>query len=284
MDTSVLKDILGNPLVQVSLTILTLLFIQAILHETIGRIVRRAVRNHKYHSRLDEKKREDTLIKIFRTMSAVILWVVGIISILSQLHVNLAALATGAGLFGLIIGIGAQAAIGDFLAGIFIIGENQFRVGDIVTLTASGKEISGVVEDISIRITRLRDLDGNLHTVRNGLTTIVTNRTFDYANVNVDISVAYESDIDTVERVINEVGAAMAADPEWEDRIKEPIAFLRVDGFEDSAIRVKALGKVQPAAQWDVAGEFRRRVKKAFEKAGVTIPFPQVVVHDSKQK
>ncbi len=282
MDTQVVKETLDNTVVQICITILITLVLQIISGRFVGRIVKHAVRGHRYKSALDEKKREDTLTKIFQTASAAVIWLVGAIVILSQLHINIAALATGAGLIGLIIGIGAQSAISDFLAGIFIIAENQYRVGDIVSLRAAGQDISGVVEDITIRVTRLRDLDGKLHTVRNGLTDSVTNFTFNYANVNVDIGVAYESDIDTVERVINEVGATMAKEEAWEARIIEPVAFLRVDGFEDSAVRIKALGKVEPAAQWDVAGEFRRRIKKAFEKNGVTIPFPQVVVHKDK--
>ena len=265
MDYTLIKYIVDNPIVQVCLTLLAVLLLQVIASNLIGHIVHRAVRSHKYNSKLDERKRENTLTNIFRTAITVVLWIVGFIVILSQLHVNITALLTGAGLVGIIFGIGAQSAISDFLAGVFVIAENQYRVGDIVTLTASGKEISGVVEDITIRITRLRDMDGNLHTVRNGLTTIVTNRSFDYANINVDIGVSYDSDIDLVERVINEVGTSISQDETWSKYIKEPIAFLRVDGFDDSAVRVKAFGKVEPAKQWDVAGEFRRRIKKAFE-------------------
>lgn len=282
MDYTLVKETFESPLVQIALTLTGIFLLQIISGRVIGRIVERAVRSHHYKNAVDEQKREATLITIFQTLSAAVIWIIGAILILSQLNVNLAALATGAGLVGIIIGVGAQSTISDFVAGIAIIIENQYRVGDIVTLTAAGKETSGVVEDITIRVTRLRDLDGNLHTIRNGLTDVVTNRTFDYANVNVDIGVAYESDIDVVERVINKVGKAIANDETWKSHIIEPIAFLRVDGFEDSAVRIKALGKVEPAKQWDVAGEFRRRIKKAFEENGVTIPFPQVVVHKDK--
>ncbi len=282
MDLDVIKQTLSSTIVQVALAVVVTLLLQIISGRVVGRIVRRAVMGHRYKTALDEKKREQTLTQIFQTASAAIIWIVGAVVILSQLNINVAALATGAGFIGLIIGIGAQSAISDTVAGIFIIIENQYRVGDIVTLHAAGKETSGVVEDITIRVTRLRDLDGNLHIIRNGMTDIMTNRTFNYANVNVDIGVAYESDVDVVEKVINEVGKQMATDEAWKARIIEPIAFLRVDGFEDSAVRIKALGKVEPAAQWDVAGEFRRRIKKAFEKNGVTIPFPQVVIHKDK--
>lgn len=268
---------------QIALVIIGVLVVQWIIRQSIGRVIRRVVKGHKYSSKVDEKKREQTLINLLSTASAVLLWTIAVIVILSILEVNIAALMTGAGLIGIVVGFGAQSSIKDFLAGVFIIAEDQYRVGDIVTLYADGNLISGVVEDITIRITRLRDLDGNMYIVPNGSTNIVNNRTFEYANVNVDLRVAYESDVDAVERVINEVGNKLAEDETWKEDIFEPIQFLRVDGFEDSAVRIKALGKVRPAKQWDIAGEFRRRTKKAFEKNGIVIPFNQVVVHQSKK-
>jgi small-conductance mechanosensitive channel len=295
MDYGALSDtvrsIFSHAVVQVIGTIIIAIVLQLVVRATIGRVVRRLVGGYevhgkklgkKYGTHLDEEKREHTLVSLFRTAAAVAIWLIAIIVILWQLNINLAALMTGAGLIGIIVGFGAQSAIRDFLAGIFIIAENQYRVGDIVTLHTGSNDISGVVEDITIRITRLRDLDGNMHIVQNGSPIVVTNLTFDYANVNVDVSVAYESDVDKVEKVMNQVGQDMAEDDEWKEHIVEPIQFLRVDGFEDSAVRIKALGKVEPAKQWDVAGEFRRRIKRAFEKNGIQIPFPQVVVHNPK--
>lgn len=269
--------VFSNVLVQVSLTLLAAIILQLILRLSIERIVHQAMRHHRYANQIDGEKREQTLATIFRTASAVVIWITAIILILWQLDVNVTALMTGAGVVGIIVGFGAQSAIRDFLAGIFVIAENQYRVGDIVTLRAAGKDISGVVEDITIRITRLRDLDGNLHIVQNGTATIVTNLSFGYANVNVDIRVPYEADIDKVEEIINDVGAKMQGDPAWSPHIFEPIQFFRVDGFEDSAVRVKALGKVEPAMQWDIAGEFRRRLKKALEEHHIDVPYPQVI-------
>lgn len=277
--TEILLAIWHNPFTQIALTLAVAIIIQITIRRTIERIVHRVVRGHKYASQIDEEKREHTLTTIFRTASAVVIWIIVIILILWHLDVNIAALMTGAGVVGIIVGFGAQSAIRDFLAGIFIITENQYRVGDIVTLTVAGKDISGIVEDITIRITRLRDLDGNLYTARNGEVDLVSNSSFGYANVNIDIGVAYEADVDQVEKVMNQVGQAMLEDDEWSQHIFEPIQFFRVDGFEDSAVRVKALGKVEPAMQWELAGEYRRRIKKAFEKHGIEIPFPQRAVH-----
>jgi small conductance mechanosensitive channel len=135
------------------------------------------------------------------------------------------------------------------------------------------------VESVTIRITRLRDLDGALHIVRNGDISVATNLSFGYSNVNVDLRVSYDSDVDKVAEIINKVGSEMAAEEVWQERIVEAIQFLRVDSFGHSSVHIKALGKVLPGAQWDVAGEFRKRIIPGFKAAGVEIPLPQRVVH-----
>lgn len=273
-----------NTFIQIAGILLAILVLQMVASFLVRVIVMRLTPSKKFESKEDETKREDTLINIFRTAVAVVIWTVGTLLILAQAGVNLAALATGAGLIGIVIGFGAQSTIKDFLAGLFIILENQYRVGDIVSLNVAGTEVAGVVESISIRITRLRDLDGNLHVVQNGSAIAVSNLSLGFANVNVDVGVSYETDIDKVEKVINEVGDKMSQDEKWRDDILEPIQYLRVDSFGDSAVNIKSLGKVRPGMQWDVAGEFRRRLKKAFERHGIEIPLPQIVMHQSKDR
>jgi len=279
-----ITDILANRLVQILLTILIALLVQLLMRSPIEQVVRRAIRSHRYVSKEEERKREDTLITVFHTAGSVMMWIIVIIIILVQLDVNFAGLLTGAGLIGVIVGVGAQGAIRDFLAGVFIILENQYRVGDIVTLSAGVTGgVSGVVEDITVRITKLRDLDGNVHIVSNGSVGVITNMTFQYANVNVDLPISYTSDIDQVKKIINEVGVDLAGDKQLGSDVIEAIQFLRVDSFDASVMMVKALGKVKAGMQWDVAGEFRRRIKIAFDKHHIDIPYPQVVVHDDEQ-
>lgn len=280
---SVSQSLLGIVWVRVVLTVVIAAVVHAIARTFIVVFVRRLVEGSRKIKRrkisVEDQKRVDTLTSLFRTASMLVIWVVAFFMILRQVGVDIAAVMTGAGLLGLIVGFGAQSAVKDFLAGVSIIVENQYRVGDIVTLVVGGKEVSGVVEDLTIRITKMRDLDGKLHFVPNGSSQVVTNHTFEYANVNVDIGVSYEADIDKIERVINDVGTALAGDKDWKKDIIEPIQFLRVDAFDDSSVRIKSLGKVLPSKQWAVAGEFRRRLKRAFDEEGVTIPFPQIVVH-----
>lgn len=271
----------NNMLVQILLTICIALIVQMIVQKFTDNIVRQIIRRHyRNTSTSEERKRENTLLSVFHTLGAVVIWTITLIVLLFELHINVAGLLTGAGVLGVIISLGAQGAIKDFLAGIFIIMENQLRVGDIVTLSAGvAGGVSGVVEDVTVRITKLRDLDGNLHIVQNGSAGVITNMTFRFANVNVDIPINYEVDIEKVKQIINQVGIELGGDKEFGPDITEAIQFLRVDSFGESTIVVKALGKVKAGTQWDVAGEFRRRLMHAFEKKHIAIPYPHVVVN-----
>ncbi|MBC7868787.1 mechanosensitive ion channel family protein [Candidatus Saccharibacteria bacterium] len=276
------QDYFNNP---ITLTVF-ILAVAAGLHHFSGvivaSIVQRVLRPHGLETKADNDKRKDTLRNVFSATARLVIWLVAIATILGVFNFNLGAIATGAGFLGIIIGLGAQATIRDYLAGISILIENQYRVGDIVTLsggTIGGMGTSGLVEEISLRITKLRDLDGTLNIIRNGEASVITNRTYEYSSVVLDVGVAYDSDIDVVEKVMNTVGKAMQKDELLGDKISEPIAFLRVDQFAASSIMIRAVGKVVPAAQWEIAGEYRRRLLKAFTKEGIEIALPQVIVH-----
>lgn len=276
----VIEQSFEHELLQIFFIVLIALVLQLIARRYIDRLVQKAVHAHHYTSHIVERQRVQTLVGVMRTVSAIVIWLVALIFILAALEVNIAALLTGAGLAGIVLAYAAQDTIKDVLAGMFILLENQYRIDDIVEI--SGK--AGVVESISLRVTRLRDLDGNLHIIPNGHTDGVTNMTETFSNVNMNIGVSYSSDLDKVIRVVNETGVDIAKEPEWKEFITEPIAFLRVDSFDDSAVTVKALGKVAPGKQWEIAGEFRLRLKTAFEKKGIEIPFPQRTIHTVKEK
>src|SRR5690606_12957323 len=150
--------------------------------------------------------------------------------------------------------------IKDFVSGVFIIVENQYRVGDIIQIN----DIDGVVEAITIRTTVLRDLDGNLHHVPNGSIVVTTNKTMDYGRINEDIVVGFDTDIEQLEHIINHTGAQLAAVAEFKDDIMDPPHFARVTGFSERGMTVKILGKTTPGEQWRVKGELYKRLKKSF--------------------
>jgi small-conductance mechanosensitive channel len=277
---------IDNPVVQIVIIVVVAYILHHFSGYLLGHFVHRILIQHDFETKSDRSKQEDTLKAVFRTTISLMIFLVAIGMILAVLHFNIAQVATGAGFLGIIIGIGAQTTIRDYLAGIFILMENQYRVGDIVTLSGStvGAGTSGVIEDITLRITKLRDLDGTLHIIRNSEASIVTNHTYKYSSIVIDVGVAYDSDINLIEKTMNDVGKHMLKDPDLAIAIKEPIRFLRVDAFGESAVVIKTLGKVIPARQWDIAGEYRRRLLVAFKEKHIHIAYPQVVVHNAKTK
>ena len=241
----------------------------------IRRLIRRAIKPDSFKTEMDEKQREDTLVSTVGAGIRVTIWVLTVLLLLAEIGIDIAPLLAGAGIAGVALGFGAQSMVKDFLAGVFILMENQYRVGDVVEINQT---VSGQVEMVTLRATTLRDLDGMVHHIPNGEITIATNMTMEYANVNLDIGVGYSTDIDQLEKVINKVGQDLADDPKWKEKIFEAPKFLRIDNFADSAIVVKIIGMTAPMQQWAVTGELRGRLKKAFDKDNIEIPFPQRVI------
>lgn len=275
----------NNIFFQVGLILLIALILHYFSNLIVGNVMKLFVRREKSQTKIDAKKREDTLTSIFSTIVRLLIWAIAAMAILDSLNFNITSIAAGAGVVGIVVGLGAQTTIRDYLAGVFILLENQYRVGDVVTLSGGATGMigtSGEVEEITLRITKLRGLDGTLNVVRNGEASIVTNRTFKYANIVIDVGVSYDSDIDMVEKVMNHVGRSIMKDEALAEDIFEPITFLRVDNFSPSSVDVRAMGKVKPAKQWAVAGEYRRRLLKSFAKHNIEISFPQLVVRQKK--
>ncbi len=246
-----------------------------IVRRTIKRIIHLSVIGDKESSAEAQQKREFTLIRIFNWVNRILFVLLGGLMILQEAGIPVGPLLAGAGIVGIAVGFGGQYLIRDLLAGFFIIFENQYRIGDVVSFDKT----SGVVEDISLRLTTLRDMDGTVHHVPHGEIKIVSNLSKDFACVNLDIGVAYESVMEHVIEVVNKVGLEISKDPEWQEFIIEPPQFLRVNAFADFAVIIKIQGKTQPLKQWAVTGELRKRIKVAFDKEGIKIPYPQVVTH-----
>ncbi|MDX9812395.1 MAG: mechanosensitive ion channel family protein [Bacteroidales bacterium] len=253
-----------------------------ILNKVLGRIIIRTIRIAVVADPSQppeaEKKREDTLIMIFKGAMRIAIITLAVLMVLQEAGLKIGPVLAGAGIVGLAFGFGGQYLIRDVITGLFIILENQYRIGDVIQIDDEG----GLVEDISLRKTTLRDLNGTVHHIPHGEIKVVSNLTRKYSRVNIDIGVSYSSDLDHVIKVINRTGNDLAQDPDFRDKILTPPQFLRVDEFADSSIVVKILGDTKPLMQWEVAGEFRKRIKVAFDKEGIEIPFPQRVVYQAK--
>jgi len=245
----------------------------------IDRSVRIAVVPDANMSEESENKREETLIRIFNGVARIIILVMAILMILQEVGLKIGPVLAGAGIVGLAFGFGGQYLIKDVITGLFIILENQFRIGDVVNIDGT----SGLVQDITLRKATLRDLDGTVHHIPHGTITLVSNLSKDFARVNLNIGVAYDTNLEHLIKVIDRTGNELAEDPYYGVSIISPPKFLRVDEFADSAVIVKILGETKPLKQWEISGELRKRLKIAFEKEGIEIPFPQRVIHQAKE-
>ncbi|MBN1189416.1 MAG: mechanosensitive ion channel family protein [Dehalococcoidales bacterium] len=221
------------------------------------------------------KKRTDTLSSILITITGVIILIVAVITILPEFGVNIATLIAGIGVGGLAIAFAAQNLVRDFITGFFILFEDQYRIGDVVTIAG----ISGSVEDITLRRTILRDLDAKVHSIPNGKVEVSTNFTSKYSRVNLNISVGYGENLGRVIEIINRICREMSEDPKWKDDFISAPSVLRVDNLGDSGIDIKILGDTKPARQWDIMGELRLRIKNTFDSEGIEIPWPHTKVY-----
>jgi moderate conductance mechanosensitive channel len=262
------------------LRVVGILLFAYVTHRFVGGLIERLIRRliqQGRGTREAEVKRENTIITVASGSVDVFIISVALLMVLSELGVAIAPLLAAAGIAGIALGFGGQYLIRDLISGLFILLENQYRVGDVVCFDST----CGLVETLSLRMTTLRDMDGTVHHVPHGEVKKVSNLSKGYTRVNLNIGVSYSSNLENVIKVVNDVGKALAEDPEWKDKIITPPKFLRVDDFADSAIIIKILGDTQPIKQWDVTGELRKRLKIAFDENGIEIPFPQRVIHKS---
>jgi len=271
-----LDVIFATPVLRVFLIFVAMFLAQKIIDDLSDKYFERAYNSQAKKNRLKiSKKRFDTLSKALRQVASVIIWIIGSVAILSALGVNLAALLAGAGVAGIAFGIAGKDIIMDLYVGLMALLEDQYRVGDVITID---QDHSGTVEEITLRTVKLRDIDGNVHIVPHSLARAIINKTYGYSNVNVELGVDYKTDIEKVKTVINETGLAMSEDEEWKTAFIKPIQYQTMLRFDESQMTVRASGKVKPGKQWSVASEFRIRIKQAFDKNNIDIPFPQRVI------
>ena len=223
----------------------------------------------------ETEKRVDTLLGILGSAVKIAAWTMILMVVLRELGVDIAPLIAGAGIVGLAIGFGAQELVRDIISGFFMLLENQIRGGDVAILNGTG----GLVENVGLRTTVLRDLSGVVHVFQNGKINSLSNMTKEWSAMVFDVGVAYKEDTDRVTEVMEEVAEQMRADPDYRSKINEPLEVFGVDGFGDSAVIIKARLKTKPIQQWAVGREYRRRLKKAFDEKGIEIPFPHRTIY-----
>ncbi|WP_437581547.1 mechanosensitive ion channel family protein [Sorangium sp. So ce887] len=226
------------------------------------------------------EKRSDTLLGIFRTTGKVVIWIVVAMLLLVQLGVDIAPLIAGAGIAGLAIALGAQELVRDVISGFFLLLENHLRVGDVVVVNGTG----GLVEQVGLRTVTLRDESGVVHVFQNGKINALSNMTREWSAVMFNVAVAYTEDVDRVMRVMREVAHELHEDRRYKASLLEPLELFGVESFDEQAVVVRARIKTQPAEQWQVGREYRRRLKKAFDAHGIEMPLAHRTVHAAQAK
>lgn len=237
-------------------------------------LFRKTIRHDLFPTETDRKKRIATLNSLVDASMKISVWVISMVMIISELGVNTAPLIASAGVMGVALGFGAQSLIKDFVSGVFIITENQYRVGDIVKLgTLSGVlgNVSGTIEAITIRTTVVRDIEGNLCHIPNGSINVTVNKTMGYSKLNEDLVVGAGTDIDQLEHLINHVGEQLSNSPETQSYIKEIPKMTSINGFTEDGLSVKIQGKVTAGDQWKVKTELYRKLKKSLINSNITV-------------
>jgi len=228
----------------------------------------------------EEKKRVETLGRVFGYVTSVTIVVVAFMLVLSEIGVSIAPLLATAGVAGIAIGFGAQSVVKDYFTGIVMLLENQIRQGDIVEV--GGK--AGFVEEVTLRYVRLRDYQGSVHFVPNGVITTVTNLSRNFAFAVIDIGVSYRADLEQVFELMRQVAAQLREDAVFGEKILDDIEIAGVEQWADSAVMIKARIKVIALWHGPIRREFLRRLKLAFDANQIEIPFPQRIVHLNSEK
>ena len=218
----------------------------------------------------ESSKRIGTLVRLLRQAIVILVWVIAVLVVLREMGVEIAPILASAGVVGLAVGFGAQNLVRDVISGFFMILENQVRVGDVAIVNGTG----GLVERIGFRTIVLRDLSGIVHVFPNGTITTLANLTREWSAYVFDIGVAYKEDVDRVMEIMRDVGQELRSDAKFGPLMIDDVEIFGVDNFADSAVMIKGRVRTRPIKQWDVGREYRRRLKHAFDKEGIEIPFP----------
>jgi small-conductance mechanosensitive channel len=222
----------------------------------------------------ERRKRAQTIGATSRRFFSILIWAAAILMALRELDVDITPVLTGAGIIGLAIGFGAQTLVKDIISGLFLIAEDQVRIGDAAEINGIG----GTIEEINLRTIVLRDIEGVVHTITNGEIRTLANKSKDYSYYVIDIGVGYDDDTDNIVEVVRATARELMDEPGYAALILEPLEVLGVDAFKASEVTLRFRIKTLPMKQWEVGRELRRRIKKAFDARGIKVPSPQMHV------
>lgn len=230
-------------------------------------------------SLINDNGRLRTVLPLIKNVILISISLVFILIALASFNVNIMPLLAGAGVVGIAIGFGSQKLVADFITGIFNLIEDTMQVGDVVQIN----DLSGTVDNLSVRSVRLRDASGNVHTIPFSAVEQVSNLTREFSFAVIDIGVSYNENIDYVFEVLSDIGKEMQDDQPWSFYIVEELEIFGLDSFGDSSVNIRARFKTRPGKQFGVRREFNRRIKNTFDAKGIQIPYPHLTVYRGDQ-
>jgi moderate conductance mechanosensitive channel len=270
---------LGNRLVSSLVSIALTITLALVIWEGINAAIQRHLDRLSRDAKAAQSARVRTLLPMLRTALLAMILIFVVLSVLTEIGVNVAPLIAGAGVVGIAVGFGSQRLVQDVITGIFLLFEDAVAVGDVVQLGG----LNGVVEQLSIRSIKLRAVDGSLHIIPFSAVTSVTNQTRDFAFAVIDVNVDYREDTDQVSEALREIAIEMRQDPRWRPVIRDDLDVMGVDRLGDSGVVIRVRLKTEPSQRWAVAREMNRRIKRRFDELGIEIPYPhQKLVMEQK--
>ena len=266
---------LANTGLQILLIVVVALVAIAILRRIIPKVVEKQVNRIRDESPEELAKRTDTVSNAINWVVSGVVLFAAFIMILSKLGVDTTPLIAAIGLLGLGIGLAAQKIIRDYLNGFFILVEDWYRVDEVATIAG----ITGVIVEINLRRTLLRDVDGTMHVIPNSNIELASNRARGWARINLNVSVAYKENLNRVWQLVDKICQEFKEDPVWGDHMLTTPAVVRVDNLGDHGVEIKILGDTKPGQQWALMGELRKRIKEQFDEQGIEMPWPHTKVY-----
>ena len=264
-----------NGAIQIGIILIVAIVLMLIARWLVPKLIKARIPKIREESPDQLAVRSKTLSRIVVQVVTVMIWILAAVMILSQLGVEIAPLLAGIGVAALALGFAAQNIIRDYLHGFFILMEDWYRVGEVAVIQGTG----GLVENITLRRTVLRDLNGSMHIFPNSRVEQASNLTRDWARINLNVSVAYKENLNHVFSVINKVCQEFKDDPDWDKDMLNTPHVERVDNLGDSGIEIKILGDTKPIRQWALMGELRKRLKDRFDEESIEIPWPHTKVY-----
>jgi len=254
-------------LLRIVLILAIALITQQVAKQAISKLIKIITARPRGEEKGEFEQRIETIAGVFTATTGFVVWAIAFFIILSELGINILPILTGAGIAGFALAFGAQNLVRDMISGLFILIENQYTDGDIVRIAG----VEGKVEEVNLRRTVLRDLDGTVHNIPNGEIKLASNLTQGFARINLNLLVEGKQDLESVTKTINQIGDVLAKDSSFSKVITEAPHVLRVEELAKEGLVLKIAGRTRPVKQWDVLGELRKRLKTAFDEQEITI-------------